>query len=443
MHDRRSTYSANGRPHRGPLAGLALLAALTSTFTPGSAAASVQLEVDLPSGVTVPVTRYAASGNRVLLWLPSEFGVRQPQQQTAQALAKRGVEVWVIDLHAAYFVPVGRQSIASFDPEDVSELISIAASERPGTLFIAATGRGAQIALAAARGWQEAHGGTQRIGGIILFHPYLYASPPRPGMDPELVPGARSNNLPIYLIQPTLSAKHYRTESMAAALGAGGGSVFVHALPGVTDGFHLRSAADLSKADLAARKALPGSLARALRLLETQPRPAIPGVEVAQERVNRAYDPVPTTGLVPLGRHRPAPPLQLPDLQSNPRALEDYRGRVVLLSFWTSWCPPCIEELPSLHRLAERLRDLPFDIVSVNVGEDLSTVRRFVAEHRVTFPVLHDADGSTVGDWQVYAYPSNYLVDAAGLLRFGHVGALDWDRPEIARIIESLTEAAP
>lgn len=391
----------------------------------------------------MPVSRYAAPEGPVLLWLPSERGLRGPQGDTARDLAELGIEVWLIDLHAAYFVPTGRDSIAAFDPADLAELIERAHENRAGSLFLVATGRGAQTALAAMRTWQRAHGARQYVGGALLFHPYLYANPPRPGADPELIDGIGANNLPIALIQPTLSAKHFRTESIVDALSAGGSPVFVHRLPGVTDGFHLRPRADLSEADLAARKTLAQLLSQLVRLLQTQTRPSTPPQWTAPRPPE---DPVAVplhSELISVGAVRMAPPLSLPGLDGELTSLRDYRGRVVLLSFWTSWCPPCVEELPSLQRLDRRLRARPFDIVSINVGEELSTVRRFLERHRIQFPVLHDAEGSTVRDWQVYAYPTNYLIDGAGRLRFGHVGAMDWDTPEVARVIESLMESQP
>ena len=92
----------------------------------------------------------------------------------------------------------------------------------------------------------------------------------------------------------------------------------------------------------------------------------------------------------------------------------------------------------TLNALQRRLSDRPFRILSVNVGEDPSALRDFLARHAVEFPVLLDPEEVTVSAWKVYAYPTNYLIDTRGRLRYGHFGALDWTSPDTLATIESL-----
>ena len=142
--------------------------------------------------------------------------------------------------------------------------------------------------------------------------------------------------------------------------------------------------------------------------------------------------------LTPLARPAPAPGLRLKDIDGSEFALDGSRGRVVLVNFWASWCRPCVTEIPSLHRLAATLDDIDFQIVTVNVGEDHERVRRFLQHVPVELPLLMDYDSSASRAWKIYVYPSSYLVDRQGKVRYAYLGALEWDSAEIVEIIRAL-----
>ena len=88
--------------------------------------------------------------------------------------------------------------------------------------------------------------------------------------------------------------------------------------------------------------------------------------------------------------NRPLPALELPDLGGRPHRLSDYRGQVVLVNFWASWCPPCLAEMPSMQRLSEALKGRPFKILAVNLEESKSTVWKFRKLLNVSFSTLLD-----------------------------------------------------
>lgn len=136
------------------------------------------------------------------------------------------------------------------------------------------------------------------------------------------------------------------------------------------------------------------------------------------------------------GTHTPT--LVLEDLGRREHSLADYRGEVVLLNFWASWCAPCIIEMPSMQRLQEALADRPFTILAVNVGETRGTVWKFLNKVQVHFPLLLDPEGKTAANWQVDFYPSSYLIDPAGRIRYVAFGARVWDAPEMIQAIEEL-----
>ena len=134
----------------------------------------------------------------------------------------------------------------------------------------------------------------------------------------------------------------------------------------------------------------------------------------------------------------PAPPLVLVDLGNHQHQLEDYRGQVVLVNFWASWCAPCLVEMPGIQRLKESLAGRPFTVLAINFRESKEKVWRFRNLLKVDFPLLLDVDGKTAEDWQVAVYPTSYLLDRQGRIRHVAYGQLQWDGREIVQTIEAL-----
>lgn len=126
------------------------------------------------------------------------------------------------------------------------------------------------------------------------------------------------------------------------------------------------------------------------------------------------------------------------DLEGRQHRLADYRGRVVLVNFWATWCPPCGKEIPALQRLKVRMRAQPFAILAVNVAESRALRLEFLARFGADFTVLSDEAGTTVKPWKVYVFPPSFLVDAEGGVRSAIVGALEWDAEESLAAIETL-----
>jgi len=143
-------------------------------------------------------------------------------------------------------------------------------------------------------------------------------------------------------------------------------------------------------------------------------------------------------GLEPRDTSAAAPELSLPDMHGQPHDLASLRGRVVLVNFWATWCPPCVYEMPGIQRLANRLAGQQFSVLAVNVGESRQQVHRFLKLIDFDATVLLDRDGETFARWGATAYPASYLIDAAGRIRFEAVGALEWDSEESAATIEAL-----
>ncbi len=141
---------------------------------------------------------------------------------------------------------------------------------------------------------------------------------------------------------------------------------------------------------------------------------------------------------------KPTPSLRLEDLQGNIRDLRDFRGKVVLVNFWASWCPPCRIELPSMWRLKNKLRQEPFEIIAVNMAEPKRDIIAFLPKRlQQSFVVLLDKDGATLNRWRVYALPTSYIIDPQGRIRYVLYGEAKWDAASKIRKIRALLPQKP
>ena len=129
------------------------------------------------------------------------------------------------------------------------------------------------------------------------------------------------------------------------------------------------------------------------------------------------------------------PALELADLEGKPHRLADYRGRVVLVNFWATWCVPCREEMPSIERLRASLQGRPFTVLAVNLAEPESRIRKFLEAVPVSFPVLLDRNAQTAKAWQARVLPATFIVGPDGVVRYQYYGELDWSRSEVRETI--------
>jgi peroxiredoxin len=130
------------------------------------------------------------------------------------------------------------------------------------------------------------------------------------------------------------------------------------------------------------------------------------------------------------------------DLQGQAVRLSQYRGQVVLLNLWATWCPPCREEMPSMERLWQRLKDRGFVLLAVSEDEQgAAAVRPFVQEMQLTFPVLLDPTGDVGSRYGVWGYPESFLIDREGRVVERVIGPRDWASPAQIAAIERLLAA--
>ncbi len=130
-----------------------------------------------------------------------------------------------------------------------------------------------------------------------------------------------------------------------------------------------------------------------------------------------------------------APPLRLRSFGGEMRGADDYKGRVVLLNFWASWCPPCREEFPSLERLQQKLGGKEFTVLAVSVSDSEEGIGRFLAGRKPVFDILMDDDGKVSTAFRARGVPVTYLLDRQGRLLAGKTGPQHWDSPAMEELI--------
>ncbi len=131
---------------------------------------------------------------------------------------------------------------------------------------------------------------------------------------------------------------------------------------------------------------------------------------------------------------------ELMDMDEEKKKLSDYRGKVVLLNFWATWCPPCIREMPSMERLHQQINAEDFEVIAVNQMEDADEVFAFSGQLEIdpTFEILFDTSSEVSRAYDVRGLPTTYLIDKQGKIRYRAVGGREFFHPEVVRIIEKL-----
>ena len=133
-----------------------------------------------------------------------------------------------------------------------------------------------------------------------------------------------------------------------------------------------------------------------------------------------------------------APDFTIPDLDGKPVRFSDHKGKVVLVNFWATWCPPCREEIPSMERAWAKLKDGGVAMLAVHVGGDSDKIWSFLTEFNVTFPVLIDKTSSVSKAWQTVGLPTTYIADGQGRKALRAISGRAWDHPDLVASILAL-----
>ncbi|TAM44561.1 MAG: TlpA family protein disulfide reductase [Gammaproteobacteria bacterium] len=148
----------------------------------------------------------------------------------------------------------------------------------------------------------------------------------------------------------------------------------------------------------------------------------------------------PPQTMTPIAKRPAAANYALEDLDGKTQHLSEQRGKVVLVNFWATWCPPCRKELPSMQRLWEKLKDEPFALHAIDTGETVDEILPFIfaTGTELTFPILLDRDSKALKQWPVIAIPTTFVVDKQGRIAYRSVGGREWDDPKLIEELRRL-----
>jgi cytochrome c biogenesis protein CcmG, thiol:disulfide interchange protein DsbE len=118
--------------------------------------------------------------------------------------------------------------------------------------------------------------------------------------------------------------------------------------------------------------------------------------------------------------------------------LDQFRGQVVVLNFWATWCPPCVEELPSLMNLQDRMRERGVTVLGVSIDVDGDAYHRFLKLHNINFLTVRDPEQKVAGMYGTTGWPETYIIDRQGVLRRKFVGPVDWNSSEVIGFLDRL-----
>lgn len=426
------------------------LTCLALVFLTWLGCARADFAVDTRSGDRIEVRTWGQdAGGPLFIWLLNQYGDSERADALAGQLARLGATVWRSDLLDALMLQRTAEAIRNLDGEPVAALVRAAVASGRRPVVLVACDRMALPLLRGLRTWQEQGGDNSQVAGGVLFFPNLYRGTPVAGEAPQLSDIVTATNLPLVIVQPELGSNRARLDSLLQTLHRAGSPAYAWLARDVRDYYLLQTEKPVSESLQAlagpvpmeverAVAATPGLLLRAASLLASTPRSGQPSP--VRPKAEQAL--APAYGLIERPR-QPAPDISLPDARGQTHRLSDLGGRVILVNFWATWCPPCVHEIPSMNRLAASYDPSEFAIVSVNFKEDPGHVLGFMARVAVDFPVLMDRDGRVSAGWGVFAFPSSFLVDRHGRIRYSVNTAIDWDSPEVKAVIDRLRQEPP
>jgi len=410
------------------------VALLICLFMQNAANAKIE-EIEVPvNEQALFVTRHVAEGQQLIIWIAPGYGTNQRSLAISEKLVERGIEVWHVDLADSLFLPKNTSTMRGLDGNYVASLIEAAYEQTGKQITLLTRSYGALPLLRGARIWQQRHLDDEinYLKGAILFSPELYSTVPALGLPPVYSDISFSTNIPIVIYQAGKRGNRWQLGELIGNLRSGGSELFFRLKKGVIGLFY---SGDTSTNTESVLKNIPAEIEMDIRLLNllTLPKKVVELKGVVDQ---------PKLGLDNnlkefKGDFKPLA-LNLLTARGERFSRNNFIGKVTVVNFWATWCPPCVEEIPSLNNLRQQMQGTQFELISVNYAEDKEVVRQFLERVNVDFPVLLDETGSVSADWRVLVYPSTFVITPAGKIKYGVNGAILWDSPEVITELKAL-----
>ena len=407
--------------------------------TASATAVFAEIEVPIDSqDLSVKIINPNSKGKHLIIWVAPGFGTHKRAMDTSVRLSNNGVEIWHVDLAESLFLPKSTTTMRQLDGKYLAGLVEYAHKKTKKKITLLTRSYGAIPVLRAMRKWQIKNKKIKPadfyLQGAILFSPELYSKVPELGLDPEFVNIVDATNMPLMIYQGEKRSNRWQVKKLLKKLEANESQVYFNLLKGVNGVFYSK---DNKPETLSQFERMPKKIKSTIRLLEKTEKPKVAAaLKIKTLKKSQPLD----VKLKPF-KGKPTPsPLDLIDVRGVRHKKDHYKGKVTVVNFWATWCPPCVEEIPSLNHLRELMKDENFELISVNYGEDKQTVQDFMQKVHVDFPVLLDPDGKQSAKWNVLVFPSTFVIGPNGKIQYGINAAIHWDNETIVKKLKSLNK---
>ncbi|MGV6816688.1 MAG: peroxiredoxin family protein [Thiotrichales bacterium] len=388
----------------------------------------------------VQVIKPDENSRRLYLWINEPYPANNGDAIVSAGLKKSG-EIWFIDIADALFMTRDKTGYRNLSGAFLLPVLQ-SAFEKYDEVVIISSDVSSVPVLRALRMWRAKAPPYQRdkLKDVVLMFPSLYVNTPQAGQSRELFPIASMTALPISIIQPERGAQANTITEVARALIEGGSLVDIHRVPRGADGYYRYQ--DITKNSQLTARLIPELVDKKAKIAR-QIQYHIPAApeDSLQQRAPVSHK---VSGIRPLEEPVKMSNIQLSDFQGKPiDVAKDYAGKTLLINFWATWCPPCVEEIPSMNAALQQLEKENFAIVSISFKDPVDDMKKFVEKIPVHFPVLMDLDGKVSQQWKVFTFPSSFLVDAQGYIRYSINAGHRWDAPDAIEQIKVLSNLEP
>lgn len=387
--------------------------------------------VPVSAETDIDVVKYTAKGEYLALWLAPEYGFREQHQTFAELLNQQNIEVWQSNIAESLFLTQSPTSLRQLDGTHIAEIIEYASHTTGKKVFLIGDSYAAVNVLIGAHKWQQRKHKSAHLIGAILFSPFTYAYLPELGKTPEFMPIVSATNIPLMIYQAKNSGNVNQFENLITQLQQHNNPVYSKFMPDIFNLFYENPPTDQMTKQM---HIVPRNIRKMIPILERHKLPLSP---ISFKNI------IPTKSgkdifLKEYIADMKTTPIDLADIDGTQFIKNSYKNQVTVVNFWATWCPPCVEEIPSLNRLAKKMKNTPFQLISINYAEDKNTIIDFMKRVNVEFPVLIDNKGSFAKQWNVVSYPSTFVIDLTGNIKYGVNSAIEWDSPEVIYKLKSL-----
>lgn len=391
-----------------------------------------EISVEAKDGTEIVVSHYPATGDTLILWVGSSYGISDRMRKVSHALADRGLEIWQVEFAEVLFEPNSSNFMRNLDAQYVADLIVEAHKKTNKKIILHTRAYGAIPVVRGATLWQLQNPGKDYLSGAILNSPDFFVSIPELGVDPDYLPITSQTTIPMFIFQGGRRGTAWQFPKLLELLTKTNQHVFFKLMPGVSGVYYSNDDADETIQIL---KSFPDIFPGVVRLLNQTRGVQAPPTYIQPTTVHNARMDI---ELKPFRGNRTPSAFTLKDVNKKSISLGNVSGKVTVVNFWATWCPPCVEEIPSLNRLKDKMKNKPFRLISINYMESEQLVSDFLKRVNVEFPVLLDRDGSVSAIWNVIAFPSTFVIGPDGKIHYGINAAISWDSPEVINKLDAL-----